>query len=130
MTPWKTALISALLLVGCGQDQQREWRPEAEETAYLQEWAGRIARSLVPPGSPNAIAPEDLQELASYCDSVPARYVYLYQQISDSIMALPPPSPECVSGGASPDTTPAQPSEPTMEGEPLPDSAFGSMERR
>lgn len=92
-----TVVLSGALLSGCGGPKQREeWRPDGAERQYLEQWAGRIARSLVPPGDPAQLDAGGIRRLMARCDSVPQRYVYLWQRVSDSVQAATAPEPGCV----------------------------------
>ncbi|MFO7949472.1 MAG: hypothetical protein R6U36_03785 [Candidatus Fermentibacteraceae bacterium] len=97
MRRWPAALAAVAVLVGCGSPKDdSEWRPARGEREYLEEWAGRIARSLVPPRDPGDLDSLGMMRLMARCDSVPQRYVYLYQRVADSIQAMTPPEPGCV----------------------------------
>jgi len=97
MRIWPAALAAAAVLAGCGGPKDdAEWRPESREREYLEQWAGRIARSLVPPGDPADLDSLGMMRLMARCDSVPQRYVYLYRRVADSIQAMTPPEPGCV----------------------------------
>lgn len=104
------ALLCAAVLAGCGNPKaDREWAPDRAEREHLEQWAGSIARSLVPPGNPGDLDPDGLRRLMAHCDSVPQRYVYLYGRLSDSIQAITPPEPGCVRDGTAPDHSPHPP---------------------
>jgi hypothetical protein len=129
------ALLAMTLAAGCGGGG--EWSPDSAERRYLSDWAGRIARSLVPPCDPSDLDEEGLRRLAAHCDSVPQRYVYLYARMSDSIQAMTAPEPECprtqpraADGQASPPDTAGQAPAPASADtasppSPLPDPESG-----
>ena len=97
MRIWPAVLTATAVLAGCGGPKgDGEWRPDRSEREYLEHWAGRIARSLVPPGDPGDLDSLGIIGLMARCDSVPQRYVYLYRRVADSIQAMPPPEPGCV----------------------------------
>jgi len=108
-------LLAIVMAAGCGG--REEWAPDNAERRYLKDWAGKIARSLVPPAEPADLDPEELEELVAHCDSLPQRYVYLYARIADSIQAMSPPEPACQQ------TAPADSARGTTTGQEAPDSS-------
>jgi len=115
MRRWPAALVVVAVLAGCGGPKDdAEWRPDRAEREYLEQWAGRIAHSLVPPGDSADLDSLGMMNLMARCDSVPQRYVYLYRRVADSIQAMTPPEPGCVQDRPVPDAKTGETAEDTI----------------
>lgn len=89
----------AVFLAGCG-GRGDPVIPEADRL-YLEGWASVLAPAmLICEDGRVAQIPDStgVADLMAFCDGDPARYVYLYGCLRDSLAAVPAPDPSCLEG--------------------------------
>lgn len=90
------AVLSAALAASACSKQDSNAIP-GEDRKYLENWASRLAPSMVLPGV-CAPAPDTagISELIALCDANPDYYLYFYGCLKDSISSVTPPDPGCL----------------------------------
>lgn len=90
------AVLSAALAASACSKQDSNAIP-GEDRKYLENWASRLAPSMVLPGV-CAPAPDTagISELITLCDANPDYYLYFYGCLKDSISSVTPPDPGCL----------------------------------
>ncbi|MBD3369947.1 hypothetical protein GF402_06260 [Candidatus Fermentibacteria bacterium] len=82
-----------LLSGGCGGAKKPESLSPGNRSR-IELWAGKLAVCLSsdPPGRPDS---SEMEAFIEFCEERPARYVYLYACLKDSLAKQPQPPPSC-----------------------------------
>ena len=85
------AAVLAAAQAGCSRPVDNDI--PREEREFLESWAARLAPAMVLSGdlAPSPPDTSGLGGLIEFCDGDPARYLYLYGCLKDSIGSVPPP---------------------------------------
>lgn len=83
-------------LIGCSKPDSGVIPREDRE--FLEDWAGRLAPSMVLPASlaPSQPDTSGIGELIAACDADPEYYLYFYGCLKDSIGSVQAPEPGCM----------------------------------